>query len=264
MQATGVEAIHLRTLRSRAAGMGVYVYRVGPFLIDAGFAHARTQLLGWPAQRRAEICLLTHHDEDHVGSAAALAREGLTVQAPAPVITALDETRRRVGGLPLYRRFIWGTPEPFEPAPLAGPAARGGWRLEPIHTPGHSPDHFAYHEPGRGFVLSGDLYIGTRVRVAKPGEDIRRLLASLRRVRDLEPRLLFCAHRGRLDSPGEALTRKIDWIEETAGRARELAARGMGLEEVTRRVLGREGFMRLVTAGEYCKRNLIRAMLRRE
>lgn len=263
MQPTEVQAIQLKTLRSRAAGMGVHVYRAGPFLIDAGFAHARRQLLRWPGLRGAEVCLLTHHDEDHVGNAAALARRGLAVEAPAPVLAALDRARARRGGLPPYRRVIWGTPEPFDPAPLSGPAARGDWRLVPIHTPGHSSDHFVYHEPRRGVVFSGDLYIGVRVKVAKPSEDIDGLLASLRRVRDLEPQVLYCAHRGRIVSPGGELRAKIDWIEEAAGRARELAARGLGLSEVTRRVLGREGAMRLVTGGEYCKRNLVRAMLRR-
>ncbi len=253
----GVEAIWLETFRSRTARLGVFVFRAGPFLIDSGPRHARRQLLRWHALSGAERCLLTHHDEDHAGNAAALARAGLRVEARPRVIEALDQ----VGPIPAYRRWVWGSAEPVEAAPLDGPARGGGWELRPLHTPGHSADHHVFHAPERDLVFSADLYIGRRVPVARPREDMEQLLASLRLVRDLRPKTLFCAHRGRVDSATEALTGKIDWLEDLVARVRELAARGLSIRQITRATLGREGGVFIVSRGEYCKRNLVAAAL---
>ncbi len=254
----GVESIRLATLRSRAVGMGIFVYRAGDALIDAGFHHARRQLQRWPRLSGARVCLLTHHDEDHVGVAAQLARLGIEVLAPALVAAELKERRR----LPLYRRWVWGTAEPVAASPLSGALRSGGWQLVPVHTPGHSPDHFVYHEPDRDLVFAGDLYIGGRVAVAKPTEDLRQLITSLNTVRELQPRALFCAHRGRVVPAVAALEAKIDWLESVIDRAQRLAAAGHVVGAISRELLGREGLMRVVSNGEYCKRNLIEAALR--
>ncbi|NIR43382.1 MAG: MBL fold metallo-hydrolase [Gemmatimonadetes bacterium] len=252
-----VSAVHLVTLRSRLLRQGVWVYRVGPWLIDTGPAHARRQLLGWSGSAEADGCLISHGDEDHVGNAGALQRRGIVLRAPPEVLAELNWTPR----LPLYRRWAWGTPEAADVLPLHGPVDRDGWRLVPIHTPGHSADHFVYHEPERALVFSADLYVAARVPVARPRENVGRLIDSLRRVRELEPEMLFCAHRGPIDDPAARLTAKLDWLEELVGRARELAGRGWETRRIARRLLGREGVITWVTGGEYSKANLIEAAL---
>lgn len=254
----GVEAIWLETFRSRTARLGVFVFRAGPFLIDSGPRHARRQLLRWHGLTGVERCLLTHHDEDHAGNAAALARTGLPVQAPPRVIEALEG----VGPIPAYRRWVWGSAQAAEVSPLSGSASGGGWQLRPLDTPGHSPDHHVFHSAERDLVFSADLYIGRRVPVARPREDVEQLLASLRQVRDLKPKTLFCAHRGRVDGAEEALSGKIDWLEELVERVGVLAARGLNVRQITRATLGREGGVYWVSRGEYCKRNLAAAALR--
>ena len=238
--------------------MSVFVFRAGPFVIDAGPRHAKRQLLAWPGLDGAEGCLITHHDEDHVGNAAALADRGLEVRARREVLAKLEHVRP----LPFYRLWTWGTAEPGTMAPLEGAAVAGGWQLVPIHTPGHTCDHFVFHEPNRDLVFTGDLYLAGRVPVARRREDVDRLLASLRAVRDLKPRMMFCAHRGPVEDPVERLSAKIEWTEEIAGRARELAGHGMETREITRRLLGREGVVKFVSGGEYSKSNLIEASLR--
>jgi glyoxylase-like metal-dependent hydrolase (beta-lactamase superfamily II) len=240
--------------------MRVHVFRAGPFLIDAGPRHAQRQLLGWPGIDGAETCLLTHHDEDHVGNAGALTDRGLAVRARPEVIEALHNTRTLA--LPLYRRVVWGTAEPGNVLPLDGDAAAQGWRLVPLHTPGHCEDHFVLHEPDRDLVFAGDLYVGRRVPVARSREDIDRILLSLRAVRELRPRAMLCAHRGHVAQPVEALTDKIAWLEDLVDQAQELAARGTEVPEITRRLLGPQGLVSWVSRGEYCKRNLIEAALR--
>ena len=255
-----VRGIYLETLVSGTAGLGVYVFRAGPFLIDAGFRHARRHLLAWDGLRGAQACLLTHHDEDHAGNAEPLAARGLEVLAP-PAVVGLLGTQDPM--LP-YRRLVWGTGRYNGVRPLSeaeDDARGGGWRFVPVHTPGHTPDHYVYHEPDRALIFSGDLYIGRAVPVAKADEDLDRLLSSLHRVIELEPLAVFCGHRGRLERPVESLRAKVDWLEELIGGAKRLASRGDDLKEITRRLLGRRQLIDWASFGEYSRRNLIERAL---
>lgn len=248
----------METLRSRLAGYGVYVFRAGPFLIDAGFGNAQSQLLRWPGLAGATTCLLTHHDEDHSGNAAALTRYGITVAAPSRVV---DRLRRRAP-IRLYRRWMWGRGAFAALELLKGEAIGDGWRLLPVYTPGHSDDHYVYYEPDRRLVFSADLYIGRRVRVAKANEDLSQLLDSLRSVRDLDPMAMYCSHRGRIERPAAALQDKIDWIEELIGRAKELEGQGMRPDQIARQLLGRDKIIDWASRFEYSRRNLVELALK--
>jgi ribonuclease/clavin/mitogillin len=89
------------------------------------------------------------------------------------------------------------------PAVVAGPIRAGDVELQPIHTPGHSPDHVCFFDS-----MSADLYCGDLVRLggsivipASRGGDVRQYLASLERVRGLAPRRLLPAHGEMIDDP---------------------------------------------------------------
>lgn len=255
-----VEALWLSTRVSRSlGGYGVYVFRAGDCLIDAGFRHARSAFLAWPALDGVSACLLTHHHEDHIGNADALKERGVPVLAPPPVIRAAGS----MGRLQLYQRVIWGTPASAGLQPLDAAYESAGWRLVPVSTPGHASDHHIYHEPDRGLIFSGDLYLGRRVDSARPDEDVHALLDSLRTVRALGPEAVYCAHRGRLDEPERLLSEKIGWLEDLVAAARVLAERGLSVRAIARRLLGREGAVYWVTLGDMSHRNLIESALSR-
>lgn len=253
-----VRGLWLESPFSRLIGLGVFVFRAGPWLIDAGFRNARRQLLTWSGLDEARGCLLTHHDEDHTGNAAALADRGLEVLAPPLVIGRL----KSAAPLPLYRRLVWGSGEVGAVSPLGGDADAEGWRLVPIHTPGHCDDHFVFHAPQRRLLFSADLFIARRVPVARRRENLAQLIASLRAVRDLKPHVLFCAHRGRVEHPAEVLEEKIDWLEEIIARAQELKENGMDVKAIARRLLGPKELVDWFSGGQYSRRNLIEAALR--
>jgi glyoxylase-like metal-dependent hydrolase (beta-lactamase superfamily II) len=68
--------------------------------------------------------------------------------------------------------------------------------LRAIHTPGHSPDHFCFVDDDTRDVYCGDLARigGTVVIPASRGGDLSEYLASLRRIRALDPPRLLPAH----------------------------------------------------------------------
>jgi len=143
-----------------------------PALIDAGVGHpehveaVEKALDGVPLAR----VLITHWHPDHV--------KGLP---------ALQERWKGV-------KVIDG---PGEPVPA------GDGVLEIVPTPGHAPDHVCFFDPESRDLYCGDLARrgGTIVIPARKGGDLRAYLASLLRVRELNPRRLLPGHGPIVDDP---------------------------------------------------------------
>lgn len=237
----------------------VSAYAFADLLIDSGPPPTASQLVSW-ARGRPEISriVLTHHHEDHVGGAAALSEElGLPVLAPASAVAILAEGLR----MPLYRKAVWGTPRRFRAEPL-GPVVLGdGYRLRVVPTPGHAFTHVCLFEEEGRWLFSGDLYVHERVRYLRKIENVWEHIDSLRRVIALEPDLLICAHAGVLEHAQERLARKIHWWEDLAGQARELRKKGLSVPAVSRKLLGRDGFLSYASFGDFSHKNLIRSLL---
>jgi glyoxylase-like metal-dependent hydrolase (beta-lactamase superfamily II) len=170
-----------------------------------------------------------------------------------------DATRAGVAHVPppgLYRDFTWGRMRPLPPgAPAFDPAP-----LVLLGTPGHSADHHAVWDAERETLFGGDLFIGVKVRVAHPGEDLRALAESLRAAAALRPRRFFDAHRGLVPRAAEALAAKAAWVEDTVARVEALLARGWDERRVRRAVLGREGLAGYASFGHYSRGNFVRAV----
>lgn len=239
------------------------LYRVSSFLlgdtlIDSGCPHAAPELLAWCRERDVRRTVITHAHEDHFGGSSLLSGElGVETLAPAASAPPLAAAPR----IPLYRRIVWGQPLPVDARPLLEEVAIGSYLLTVVPTPGHAPDHVCLFEPNERWLFAGDLYISAYTRYLRDDEDAWGLLASLKLVRALDPKLLICAHAGFVMRPAAALTRKITFLEELAGHAHELAERGVSASRIARRLLGREGMMRWVSGGEFSKLNLVRSLL---
>lgn len=236
----------------------VSAYAFADLLIDTGPPQRAAQLVascrGGPVRR----VILTHHHEDHVGGAAALQEDlGLPVFAPAGAVPILAEGLR----MPLYRRVVWSMPRRFRAEPLGDVVEGEGYRFQVIPTPGHAFSHVSLFEPERRWLFSGDLYVHERVRYLRRIENVREHIASLRRVLALEPDLLICDHAGILEKAQARLAAKIDWWESLAGEARMLRNQGLSVEEVAKRLLGRDGFLAWFSFGDFSQRNLIRGLL---
>ena len=246
--------LHARSWQGRLAGYAVSAYVVRGVMIDTGPPHAREQVLQAVRELAPRGVVITHGHEDHAGNAAELAAMGVPLLMDPSCERALREPER-VG---IYRRLVWGSPTPlavplraFDPAPLAV-----------LPLPGHTDEHLVLWDAERRILVGGDLFLGVKVRVAHHGESPRRLVKSLHAAAALEPRLLLDAHRGAVHDPVPLLRAKVSWMEETIGEIDALDARGIGEREITRRVLGREELVGLVSRGEYSKREFVRAVLK--
>lgn len=79
--------------------------------------------------------------------------------------------------------------------------------LVAVATPGHTPDHFAFHLPAERAVFCGDLMLGglETALVSSPEGDLAEYLASLERIRALGPRVIYPTHGPPFTDPPAAL-----------------------------------------------------------
>lgn len=237
----------------------VGIYSVGGLLIDTGPASAHKPVGALLETLDVEQVVLTHHHEDHVGNAAAAAgRSG-----SAPLIHPLGvDLVARAPDLPLYRKIVWGTPEPVFARPLGEFLETDRFRFRVIHTPGHAVDHVALHEPDQDWLFTGDLYLGDRIRQAFAYEDIGTMIGSLRLLLAIPDCVLFCQHSGYHAGHQHRLGRKLDFLLGLQQRAVMHHEEGCSIGEITRRLEIRDWKWRVASRGEWSGRHLVRGLLR--
>ena len=234
-------------------GYSVFVFLVRDQLIDTGFPGARRTVARLLDERRPRGVIVTHQHEDHAGNVELIARRGLPIAMARSTEDALRAGEARVG---FYRQACWGVMAPLRVAiELHEPAG-----LELVPTPGHSPDHHIVWDAERETLFAGDLFLGVKVRVARPMEDPRALARSVRRAAALRPRVLLDAHRGIVPNGVDALRAKAQWLDETIGAIDDRIAQGWGDRAITRAVLGREDLVYAVSRGDLSRLNFVRAV----
>ncbi|MGA9351574.1 MAG: MBL fold metallo-hydrolase [Anaerolineae bacterium] len=235
-------------------------YWVDGLLIDTGCAYTQEEFLAVVEDLGVDRVVNTHSHEDHIGANGALqARRGVEILAHADALPILADP----GLLRLqpYRRIFWGYPACSVAKPIGEVVETAHHRFQVIHTPGHSPDHICLYEPEKGWLFSGDAYIGGRDRALRADYDIYAITDSLKKLAQLEVSRLFPASGTVRDNPHEDLAAKIEYLEEAGNRVRELRQEGLGLSQIRNEVFGRELPIAYVTLGHFSAQNLARSYL---
>ena len=250
------------------AGSGRYwttCYWIDGLLIDSGCAHTRLELLSALGDLPVTHILNSHTHEDHIGANGELQRQrnGLEILAHPEAIPKLGNPRQALQLQP-YRRFFWGWPEPSR----ANPILDGAWieterhSFQAIYTPGHSADHLCLYEAERGWIFSGDLFVGGRDRALGASYDIWEIIASLKRIAALSAKTLFPGSARVREGPQEALDSKIAYLEETGQRVLEMHHQGSRQSEIARALFGGPMWIERITLGRFSRRNLVRSYLK--
>jgi glyoxylase-like metal-dependent hydrolase (beta-lactamase superfamily II) len=246
-----VTRLRMWTLRSAAVGYDVSAYLVRGVLIDTGFRNVEADLIRALTRHRARGVVVTHWHEDHAGNAPSLAGV-LPMWMPG----GTEEKLRERPQVKLYRHFTWGRPDPLtrplEPLDFSP--------LRAIATPGHSADHHVVFDPETATLFSGDLWLGVRVKVVGASENPYDILGSLERAIALNPRRMFDAHRGLVETPVAALRAKHEWLTATVGEIERGLDAGQSDAAILRNVLGGEEPVAYLSQREYSRINLVRAV----
>ena len=254
----GVEGVRVGRFNMGVSTTAV-AYRFGTTIVDTGPPNQWHAIRGFLREKTINQVLITHHHEDHGGNAGHIRRE-----MGVPVLAPLSGMEYIVQGFPLrpYQRIFWGKPHRFEPEAVPDEIELGErFRLRALHTPGHSVDMTCYLEPDRGWLFSGDVFIGVKPRYLRADEDLSNEIESLRYILRYDFGILFCAHNGLTLNGRQAIQDKLDYLELLRDRARALHKEGRSKDEITRMLVGKEGPITWVTLYHFSKRNLIEGCL---
>lgn len=240
--------------------MNVICYLVGETLIDSGQTRMAAAMESFVRDRRIRRLLLTHHHEDHSGNAAMIA-ESCDAEIMGHPITV--EKMRHIRPILPYQHIVWGQSREVDITPLPAEVGADGYRFIPIHTPGHSKDHTVYLESEHGWLFSGDLYLGERIKFFRSDEKIEEQIQSLRNVLQHDFESLFCAHNPVLKKGRNKLQRKLAYLEEIAGTVRSFLVMGLPEKEIVRRMdRHQDRLVKFVTMGNASFANMVRSAIR--
>jgi len=175
---------------------------------------------------------LTHHHVDHVDSAQAIRDRHPAPILAHPLTAATLATAER---------------DPYRPEATAIEVdelledgatleLEGGFRLQAVHTPGHTAGHVCLLEQASGSLLAGDLVSGlSPVIIDPPGGDMAAYLASLERTTELGDFGLFPGHGPPHTSSRTRLTQLLNhrlWRQDKVLAALGSAGDGATLEQL--------------------------------
>lgn len=240
--------------------MSVYCYLVDDLLIDTCASNSRKALLDALGGKSLSKVALTHYHEDHAGNAAFLKKQfAIPVVGHQHTGRALSRTVK----LRPYEIFMWGKLEPVEVEPVGDLLQTERFQFQPIHTPGHSHDHLVYLEKREGWLFSGDMFLGPKIKYFRRDEDIFETIQSLRAILGLDFDKLFCGHNPQLNNPKRMIQRKHDNLVESYIRVVDLLKKGTPRNEVVRQLTSKYESIKakLITLGDVSYKNMVLSIL---
>lgn len=239
--------------------MSVHMYVVDSVVIDTAQRHMQADVMALLADHDVDLVFLTHYHEDHSGNAAAI-HQKYTADVLGHHLTA-EKMNGLLNILP-YQHLVWGKAEQVRLSPLPDRIETGRCCFTPVHTPGHSKDHTVYLETRNGWLFSGDLYLGDRIKYFRSDEKFRDQIDSLKIVLNLDFGPLFCGHRPILENGRSRIAAKLAFLEEFYGKVRELNQKGLNASEIVSLLDPRQDtLVKWVTLGNACFANMVRSAL---
>ena len=239
--------------------MSVFMYVVDSLVIDTGQSHMAKALLGLLKDKRLNGIILTHHHEDHSGNAARI-----SAQHAIPVRGQRLAAEKMNSGfsIRLYQRYVWGKAPPVDVIPFDDVIEADRFTFTPVHTPGHAKDHTVFLEKRQGWLFSGDLYLGERIKFFRADERFGEQIASLKKVLALDFDILFCAHNPCLKNGKQKIKNKLQFLEDLYGKVGELSHKGYSEKAIIKTLDPRnDRTLKLITMGNVSFANMVRSAM---
>lgn len=235
-------------------------YWIDGLMVDTGCYFTVSELLDALKDVEVKTIINTHSHEDHVaGNAALKTRYGAEIAAHPEAIHVLSNPGKQ--HLRPYQHAMWGRPEPSTASRIGEVVETDRYRFKVIHTPGHSRDHICLFEPEQGWLFTGDAYVGGRDRALRHDYNIWQIIESLKKMAQLEVRLLLPGSGNERYNGREELLSKITYLEDMGEKVLEYHARGWSRRRIRKRLFGPEMAIAYITLGHFSGLNLVRSYI---
>jgi glyoxylase-like metal-dependent hydrolase (beta-lactamase superfamily II) len=155
------------------------------------------------AAGRVAAVLVTHDHEDHAPGAPAFAE---------------------LVGAPLYAFRLKGAEHLRDGQPFA---TSDDAKVVAEYTPGHSSDHVSFFVPSEGALFTGDAVVGRGTSFIDPPDgDLVQYLRSLRRMQELNPRVIYPGHGPIVVDARAKLNEYVSHREDREGQVLEQLGQG--------------------------------------
>jgi len=239
-------------------GGTVSAYLVDSLLIDSGPAHTTEELTEFLKDKGVKMVVNTHYHEDHIAANALLKeRYGVELLAHPLAVSKINQPAK----LYPYQEEVWGYPVPSQVKEIGNNITTQHFRFEVIYTPGHDRDHICLFERKHGWIFTGDLFVGTRPNVVRPMDDVRQIIADLKKVKDLKPQILFPAPGNVRTEPVPVLDQTIRYLEGLGQKVRELHDKGLSPAEIVKQIFGDEAPIAEFTQQQFSSLNMVKSFL---
>ena len=235
-------------------------YLVDGLLVDSGISHRKTDFMESLSGFSVTTIANTHAHEDHMGANAVLQEtRRIPVYAHEDALPILRNPKK-LSLLP-YQRFFFGEPSPSVGEPIGDTVLTERHAFQVLHSPGHSPDHIVFFEKVRGWIFSGDAFIGGQDRVFRESYDISGITRTLTMLSGLEAEVMFTGMGNVLRNPARKIRRKLSYFEEISNKIDTLHREGIEAAEIAKRLFPGDITVRLVTSGNFSSAHLVRSIL---
>lgn len=246
--------------------LGKNLYRAACYLADGLLVDTGIPLLCGKIEKALSdkplsAIVNTHAHEDHMGANAVLQKgRRVPIFAHENALPVLSDPGK-LSLLP-YQKLFFGEPAPSTGKPIGDSIRTERHLFKVIRSPGHSSDHVALYEESRGWLFSGDAFIGGHDRVFREGYDILEMTKTLGKLSSLGAGVMFTGMGNVVRNPARQLARKLSYFEETSQRIARLHRKGMAPSDIAKRLFPGDFTVRLFTSGNFSAENLVRSFLR--
>jgi hydroxyacylglutathione hydrolase len=180
-------------------------------VVDPGFEPEAIRLMVARAGKRLAAVLATHGHGDHIGGVPGVCGDDVPLYIHEADELALSDQRAWGAGYPVEASF---RPAQVRTVRDGDALEFAGFRIEVLHTPGHTPGHVCFATDG--FLFSGDLVFRDAIgRSDFPNSNPDQMEASLRRFLGLPDHLSVYPGHGPETTVGRE-RRSNEWLRPLA------------------------------------------------